>query len=255
MIDKRVATPAEAVGDVKDGSTVLISGFGEAGNPTELVHALIDQGARDLTVVNNNAGNGHYGLAALLAAGRVRKIICSFPRSSRSEVFQEIYQRGEIELEVVPQGTLAERIRAGGAGIAGFYTPTGVGTPLAQGKEERVIDGRAHLLERAIKADVALVKADRADPWGNLTFRMAARNFGPVMCTAARLTIVQVNRIVGLGDIPPESVVTPSVFVHRVVEVAKPISEAKILRGRETPDWVPPHLRSPGRSKGRETRP
>jgi 3-oxoadipate CoA-transferase alpha subunit len=157
MIDKRVATAAEAVKDIRDGSTVLISGFGEAGNPTELIHALVDQGARDLTVVNNNAGNGHYGLAALLEAGRVRKMICSFPRSSRSEVFQEIHKRGDIELEVVPQGTLAERVRAGGAGIGGFYTPTGVGTPLAEGKEMRTIDGRDYLLEEPIRADVALV--------------------------------------------------------------------------------------------------
>ncbi|HEX9702980.1 MAG TPA: 3-oxoacid CoA-transferase subunit A [Rhodospirillales bacterium] len=243
MIDKRVATAAEAVKDIRDGSTVLISGFGEAGNPTELIHALVDQGARDLTVVNNNAGNGHYGLAALLEAGRVRKMICSFPRSSRSEVFQEIHKRGDIELEVVPQGTLAERVRAGGAGIGGFYTPTGVGTPLAEGKEMRTIDGRDYLLEEPIRADVALVKAHLADPWGNLTYRLAARNFGPVMCTAARLTIVQARKIVGLGDIPPEAVVTPSIFVHRVVEIADPASEAKILMGLEKPKWTPPHLR------------
>ncbi|MGH6662141.1 MAG: 3-oxoacid CoA-transferase subunit A [Rhodospirillales bacterium] len=243
MIDKRAKTPAEAVRDVKDGDTVLISGFGEAGNPTELIHAVIDQSTRDLTVVANNAGNGHQGLAALIEAGRVRKIICSFPRSSRSEVFQDVYTRGTIELEVVPQGTLAERIRAGGAGIGGFYTPTGVGTPLAEGKERRTIDGRDYLLELPIRADVALVKAHRADPWGNLTYRKAARNFGPPMCSAAKLTIVQVEKIVGLGDIDPDHVVTPSIFVDRIVEVADPISEAKILLGREKPRWIPPHER------------
>ncbi len=231
MIDKRVATPAEAVADVKDGAVVLVSGFGEAGNPTELVHALIDQGAKDLTVVNNNAGNGRLGLAALLAAGRVRKIICSFPRSSNSDVFQGLYRRGRIELEVVPQGTLAERLRAGGAGIGGFYTPTGAGTPLAEGKEVRAIDGRDYVLEYPIRADVALIKAQRADPWGNLTYRMTARNFAPAMCMAAEITIVQVLEIVGLGAIEPEHVVTPSIFVDRVVEVPDPISEAEILLG------------------------
>lgn len=240
MIDKRVNTPAEAVRGVKDGDTVLISGFGEAGNPTELIHALIDQGTRDLTVVNNNAGNGRYGLAALIGAGRVRKIICSFPRSSRSEVFQEVYRQGRIELEVVPQGTLAERIRAGGAGIGGFYTPTGVGTPLAEGKERRTIGDKDYLLEFPIHADVALVKAHRADPWGNLTYRKAARNFGPSMCAAATLTIVQVEKIVQLGAIDPDHVVTPSIFVDHIVEVTDPISEAKILLGREEPRWTPP---------------
>ena len=231
MIDKRVATPAEAVADVKDGAVVLVSGFGEAGNPTELVHALIDQGAKDLTVVNNNAGNGRLGLAALLAAGRVRKIICSFPRSSNSDVFQGLYEKGRIELEVVPQGTLAERLRAGGAGIGGFYTPTGAGTPLAEGKEVRAIDGRDYVLEFPIRADVALIKAQRADPWGNLTYRMTARNFAPAMCMAAGITIVQVREIVGLGAIEPEHVVTPSIFVDRVVEIPDPISEAEILLG------------------------
>ena len=245
MIDKRVKTPAEAVRDVKDGDTVLISGFGEAGNPTELIHAVIDQGARGLTVVANNAGNGHQGLAALIEAGRVRKIVCSFPRSSRSEVFQSAYSKGAIELEVVPQGTLAERIRAGGAGIGGFYTPTAVGTPLAEGKERRTIDGKDYLLEMPIRADVALVKAHQADPWGNLTYRKAARNFGPPMCSAARLTIVQVEKIVSLGDIDPDHVVTPSIFVDRVVEVADAISEAKILLGREEPRWIPPHQQKP----------
>ena len=232
MIDKRVATPAEAVADIEDGAVVLVSGFGEAGNPTELVHALIDQGAKDLTVVNNNAGNGRLGLAALLAAGRVRKIICSFPRSSHSDVFQGLYRRGRIELEVVAQGTLAERLRAGGAGIGGFYTPTGAGTALAEGQEVRAIAGREYVLEYPIRADVALIKADRADPWGNLIYRMTARNFAPAMCMAAEITIVQVRRIVDLGAIEPEHVVTPSIFVDRVVEIPDPISEAEILLGQ-----------------------
>ncbi len=243
MIDKRVASPAEAVKGVKDGDVVLISGFGEAGNPTELIHAVVDQGTRDLTVVGNNAGNGHQGLAALIEAGCVRKVVCSFPRSSRSEVFQEFYKRGAVELEVVPQGTLAERIRAGGAGIGGFYTPTAVGTPLADGKERRTIDGKDYLLEMPIRADVALVKAHRADPWGNLVYRKAARNFAPPMCMAAKLTIAQVLKIVELGDIDPDHVATPSVFVDRIVEVADPISEAKILLGREERRWIPPHER------------
>ena len=240
MIDKRVPTPADAVRDIEDGAMVLVSGFGDAGNPTELIHALIDQGAKDLTVVNNNAGNGHIGLAALLEAGRVRKIICSYPRSSRSVVFQGLYGRDEIELEVVPQGTLAERLRAGGAGLGGFYTPTGAGTMLAQGKETREIEGVEHVLEHPISADVALIKADRADPWGNLTYRKAARNFAPVMCMAAALTIAQAGEIVDLGGIEPEHVVTPSVYVDRVVEVANPVSEAEIHLGRMENPWAGP---------------
>lgn len=240
MIDKRVKTPADAVRDIEDGVTILLSGFGEAGIPTELVHALIEQGTKDLTVVANNAGNGHVGLAALLEAGRVRKMICSFPRSSHSVVFQELYAAGEIELEVVPQGTLAERLRAGGAGIGGFYTPTGVGTPLAEGKERRAIDGREHVLEFPIRGDVALIKADRADPWGNLTYRKSARNFAPPMCTAADVTIVQVREVAALGAIDPEHVVTPSIFVDRVVEVPDPVSEAKILLGLEENPWAVP---------------
>ncbi len=234
-VDKRIPALADAVRGVPDGAVVAISGFGEAGNPTELVHALIDQGAKDLTVVNNNAGTGHMGLARLLDAGRVRKVICSFPRSAQSVVFQDLYKAGRIELEVVPQGTLAERLRAGGAGIGAFYTPTAAATPLAEGKETRRIDGRDHVLEFPIRADVALIKADKADPWGNLTYRKAARNFAPVMCMAAALTIVQAREIVGLGDIDPEHVITPSIFVDRVVEVADPVSEAAALHQQPSP--------------------
>jgi len=234
-IDKRAPSCTAAVAGVRDGSTVLISGFGEAGNPTELVHALVDQGAADLVVVNNNAGAGRLGLAKLLAAGRVRKVICSFPRSAQSVVFQELYRAGKVELEVVPQGTLAERIRAGGAGIGGFYTPTAAGTSLAQGKETRTIEGRDFVLEYPIRADVALIKAERADPWGNLTYNKSARNFGPVMCMAAALTIVQVRQFVDLGGIDPEHVITPGVFVDRIVEIADPISETAALLAEAGP--------------------
>jgi len=229
IIDKRVPTLADAVQGISDGAVVAISGFGEAGNPTELVHALVEQGASDLTVVNNNAGTGQLGLAKLLAAGQVSKVICSFPRSAKSVVFQDLYKAGKIELEVVPQGTLAERLRASGAGIGGFFTPTSASTPLAEGKETRVIDGKDHVLESPIRADVALIKADKADPWGNLTYRKAARNFAPNMAMAAALTIVQARVIVGLGDIDPEQVVTPSIFVDRIVEVSDPVSEAAAL--------------------------
>ena len=236
MIDKRVSSVAEAVADIGDGAVVLVSGFGEAGNPTELLHALIDHGAKELTVVNNNAGNGHIGLAALLETGRVRKVICSYPRSSHSEVFQSLYTAGEIELETIPQGTLAERMRAAGAGIGGFYTPTTVGTALAQGKESRVIEEREYVLEMPLRADFALIKAETADRWGNLTYRLAARNFGPVMCMAADVTIVQVRRFAELGAIDPETVVTPGIFVNRVAEVPDPISErAAIQRGDTYP--------------------
>ena len=234
MIDKRVASVADAVAGIGDGAVVLISGFGEAGSPSELVHALIDHGAKELTVVNNNAGNGHVGLAALLENGRVRKIICSYPRSSHSEVFQSLYAAGAIELETIPQGTLAERLRAAGAGIGGFYTPTTVGTPLADGKESRVIDGREYVLEYPIRGDFALVKAEVADRWGNLTYRLAARNFGPVMCMAADTTIAQVRRIGELGEIDPETVVTPGIFVDRVVGVPEPMSERAVIERGET---------------------
>jgi 3-oxoadipate CoA-transferase alpha subunit len=219
MIDKRVKDAAAAVAGTKDGATVLIGGFGEAGVPNELVEALIDQGAGDLTIVNNNAGVGRKGIAALLAEGRVRKVICSFPRSRGSVVFEELYEAGRIELEVVPQGTLSERIRAGGAGIGGFYTPTAAGTLLAEGKETRRLNGRDYVLELPIKGELALVKADRADRWGNLTYRKTARNFGPSMAMAAEITAVQVREIVELGALDPEQVITPSIFVHRVVQI------------------------------------
>jgi 3-oxoadipate CoA-transferase alpha subunit len=212
-------TAAEAVTAVEDGATVLVGGFGMAGMPVELIDALIEHGAGDLTIVSNNAGNGDTGLAALLAAGRVRKVICSFPRQSDSWVFDGLYRAGKIELEVVPQGNLAERMRAAGAGIGAFYSPTAVGTPLADGKETRTIDGRDYLLEYPIHGDVALIKAYRADRMGNLVYRKTARNFGPVMATAARTTIAQVSEIVPVGDLDPEAVVTPSIYVDRLVEV------------------------------------
>jgi 3-oxoadipate CoA-transferase alpha subunit len=212
-------TAAEAVTAVEDGATVLVGGFGMAGMPVDLIDALIEHGAGDLTIVSNNAGNGDTGLAALLAAGRVRKVICSFPRQSDSWVFDGLYRAGKIELEVVPQGNLAERMRAAGAGIGAFYSPTAVGTPLADGKETRTIDGREYLLEFPIQGDVALIKAYRADRMGNLVYRKTARNFGPVMATAARITIAQVNEIVDVGALDPEAVVTPSIYVDRLVEV------------------------------------
>jgi len=221
VIDKTVATVGEAVAGIPDGATVMIGGFGRAGQPVELIDALIDQGARDLTIVNNNAGNGDTGLAALLAARRVRKIVCSFPRQSDSWVFDGLYREGAIELELVPQGNLAERIRAAGAGIGAFYTPTGVGTALAEGKEEREIDGRRYILEYPLRADFALISALRADRWGNLVYRETARNFGPIMAMAAKTTVVQVDELVPLGGIDPETVVTPGLFVDRVVAVGE----------------------------------
>ena len=209
----------EAVLDIADGSTVLVGGFGMAGMPVHLIDALIRQGATELTVVSNNAGNGDTGLAALLDAGRVRKMVCSFPRQSDSWVFDRLYRAGKVELEVVPQGNLAERMRAAGAGIGAFFSPTGVGTPLAEGKEARTIDGRDYVLEYPIKGDVALISAHRADGMGNLVYRKTARNFGPVMATAAATTIVQVDEVVPTGDLDPEAVVTPSVYVDRIVRV------------------------------------
>ena len=226
MIDKIVATPAQALADVPDGATVMIGGFGTAGLPNELTEALLAQGARELTIVNNNAGNGDTGLAALLAAGRVRKIICSFPRQADSHHFDRLYRAGKIELELVPQGNLAERIRAAGAGIGAFFTPTGYGTELAKGKETREIGGRLYVLEHPISADYALIKAERGGRWGNLTYRMTARNFGPVMAMAARTTVASVHEIVELGALDPEAVVTPGLFVHRVVRVERAVTQA-----------------------------
>lgn len=217
MIDKISSSLAAAVADIHDGATVLIGGFGTAGMPSALIDALIDHGTRDLVIVNNNAGNGDTGLAALLKARRVRKIICSFPRQADSHVFDALYRAGEIELELTPQGNLAERIRAAGAGIGGFFTPTSHGTLLADGKETRLIDGRHYVLEYPIHADFALIKALRGDRWGNLVYRMTARNFGPIMAMAARCTIAQVSEVVELGALDPEAIVTPGIFVQRVV--------------------------------------
>lgn len=219
MIDKTVPDLAQAVAGIPDGATVMIGGFGNAGMPKALIDALIEQGARDLTIVNNNAGNGDTGLAALLAAGRVKKIICSFPRQADSHVFDGLYRAGKIELELTPQGNLAERIRAAGAGIGGFFTPTGYGTLLAESKETRVIDGRHYVLESPIHADFALIKALKGDRWGNLVYRKAARNFGPIMAMAAKCAIAQVDEVVELGALDPEVIVTPGIFVQRVVQV------------------------------------
>jgi len=221
MINKIVASVEAALADVPDGATVMIGGFGSAGLPAELIDGLMAQGARDLVIVNNNAGNGDTGLAALLQARRVRKIICSFPRQIDSHVFDGLYRKGQIELELVPQGNLAERIRAAGAGIGAFYTPTGYGTELARGKETRVIDGRGHVLELPIHADFALIKAERGDRWGNLVYRKTARNFGPIMATAAKVTVATVHEVIELGSLDPEAIVTPGIFVSRVVPIAR----------------------------------
>jgi len=218
VINKIIPSLEEAVADIHDGATVMIGGFGNAGMPSALIDALIAQGARDLTIVNNNAGNGDTGLAALLKARQVRKIICSFPRQTDSHVFDGLYRSGEIELELTPQGNLAERIRAAGAGIGGFFTPTGYGTLLAEGKETRLIDGRHYVLESPIHADFALIKALRGDRWGNLVYRKTARNFGPIMAMAAKCAIAQVSEIVELGELDPENIVTPGIFVQRVVK-------------------------------------
>ena len=226
MINKLMPSLAQAVADVPDGATVMIGGFGTAGLPNELTEALIEQGARDLVIVNNNAGNGETGLAALIKAKRVRKIICSFPRQVDSHQFDAQYRSGELELELVPQGNLAERIRAAGAGIGAFFTPTGYGTPLAEGKETRVINGRPYVLEYPIHADYAFIKAERGDRWGNLTYRMTARNFGPVMATAARVTVATVHEVVELGTLDPEAVVTPGLFVQRLVRIDRQATQA-----------------------------
>ncbi|WP_298494885.1 3-oxoacid CoA-transferase subunit A [uncultured Maritimibacter sp.] len=229
-MDKRIPSPAEAVAQIPDGATVMIGGFGGSGAPIELIHALIDQGARHLTVINNNAGNGHVGLAALIEQGRVDKLICSFPRSADPVAFVEAYKAGKIALEIVPQGTLAERIRAGGAGIPAFYTPTAFGTEVAEGKQIDSFEGRSYVRELWLKADYALIKGELGDPHGNLTYRMAARNFNPIMATAARVTIAQVSRVVDLGGIDPEHVITPGIFVQHVVEVANPAQEEELNR-------------------------
>ena len=221
MIDKIAASVEAALQGIPDGATVMIGGFGGAGQPAELIDGLIAHGARDLTIVNNNAGSGEVGLAALLKTGRVRKIICSFPRQVDSQIFDGLYRSGKLELELVPQGNLAERIRAAGAGIGGFFTPTGYGTELAKGKETREIDGRMYVLESPIHADVALIKAEAGDRWGNLVYRKTARNFGPIMAMAARLTVASVHDIVELGGLDPEHIVTPGIFVQRVVQVAR----------------------------------
>lgn len=226
MINKIADSVAAALTGIKDGATVLIGGFGTAGIPGELIDGLIEQGARDLTVVNNNAGNGDFGLAALLKAGRVRKILCSFPRQADSYVFDELYRSGKLELELVPQGNLAERLRAAGAGVGAFFCPTAFGTELAKGKETREINGRQYVLEYPIYGDVALIKAETGDRWGNLTYRKAARNFGPVMATAAKRTIASVHEIVELGELDPEAIVTPGIFVSQILKIDRVATQA-----------------------------
>jgi 3-oxoadipate CoA-transferase alpha subunit len=226
MINKIAQSVADALDGIQDGATVMIGGFGTAGIPNELVDGLIAQGAKDLVIVNNNAGNGEAGLAALLKAGRVRKVICSFPRQADSHVFDALYRGGKIELELVPQGNLAERIRAAGAGIGGFFTPTGYGTELAAGKETREIDGRQYVFESPIHGDVALIKAERGDRWGNLLYRMAARNFGPVMAMACKRTVASVHEIAELGELDPEHIVTPGIFVHKIVKIERQATQA-----------------------------
>jgi 3-oxoadipate CoA-transferase alpha subunit len=226
MINKIAPSITEALAEVKDGSTVMIGGFGTAGIPNELIDGLIAQGAKDLVIVNNNAGNGETGLAALLKAGQVRKIICSFPRQADSQIFDGLYRSGKLELELVPQGNLAERIRAAGAGIGAFFSPTGYGTELAKGKETREINGKFYVLEMPIHADVALIKAESGDRWGNLVYRKAARNFGPVMASAAKMTVATVHEVVELGALNPENIVTPGIFVSKIVKIDRVATEA-----------------------------
>ena len=236
MINKKYSSIADTVADIYDGATVMVGGFGASGSPIELIHALIDQGAKDLTVINNNTGNGEVGLAALIGNGQVRKMICSFPRSSQSKVFPELYKQGRIELELVPQGTLAERIRSAGAGIPAFYTPTTVGTVLAEGKESREFDGRTYVMEPWLLADFALIKCETADAVGNLTYNKTARNFSPLMCMAATTTIVQTKKLLPPGEIDPENVITPGIFVDRIVEVPQPVHEDTLIAaGRSYP--------------------
>jgi 3-oxoadipate CoA-transferase alpha subunit len=226
MINKIAPSITAALAEVKDGSTVMIGGFGTAGIPNELIDGLIAQGAKDLVIVNNNAGNGESGLAALLKAGQVRKVICSFPRQADSHIFDALYRSGKIELELVPQGNLAERIRAAGAGVGAFFSPTGYGTELAKGKETREINGKFYVLEMPIYGDVALIKAESGDRWGNLLYRKAARNFGPVMATAAKMTVATVHEIVELGELDPENIVTPGIFVSKIVKIDRVATEA-----------------------------
>ena len=234
MIDKRIEHLSDAVSDIKDGSSIMIGGFGEAGSPIELIHALIDQGASDLTVISNNTGSGEIGLAALLKARRVSKVICSFPKSANSKVFPELYAEGFTELELVPQGTLAERIRAGGAGIPAFYTPTAVGTRLADGKEQREFNGRPYLLEHGLTADFALIKGLSADSHGNVIYNKTARNFSPIMAMAASIAIVQAKHVVEPGELDPETVITPGIFVERVVEIGQPAHESELIAAGAT---------------------
>ena len=226
MINKITDSIAEALSGIQDGATVLIGGFGTSGNPVELINGLIAHGARDLTIVNNNAGNGDTGLAALLKSGQVRRIICSFPRQVERWVFDELYRSGKIELGLVPQGNLAERMRAAGAGIGAFFCPTAYGTELAEGKETREINGKHYVLEYPIHGDVALIKAEKGDRWGNLTYRMSARNFGPVMATAAKFTVATVHEVVELGELDPEAIVTPGIYVHKVVPIERVATQA-----------------------------
>jgi 3-oxoadipate CoA-transferase, alpha subunit len=237
MIDKQIESLDQAVADISDGSTIMIGGFGEAGSPIELIHALIDKGAKNLTVVSNNTGNGEVGLAALIKHKQVSKMICSFPRTAQSTVFPDLYRKGEIELELVPQGTLAERIRAGGAGVPAFYTSSSVNTPLAEGKETREIDGKSYVLEYGLKADYSFVKCHRADRYGNLTYNKTGRNFGPIMCMAANTAIVQTNKILEVGEIDPEVVITPGIFVSRVVRVTNPVFENELLKEGRSYPW------------------
>ncbi len=228
-INKIMNEMSDLLSDVFDGATIMIGGFGEAGSPIELLHGLIDNGAKNLTIIANNAGNGRVGLGALIGQNQVKKVICSFARSAKGITFPELYAKGKIELEVVPQGTLAERIRAAGAGIPGFYTATGVGTPLAEGKEEKLFNGKKYILENALHADFAFVKADVADRYGNLTYNKTARNFNPIMCMAAKQSIVQVRNIIDPKDTNPEQVVTPGIFVNRIIKIENPIIESKAI--------------------------
>ncbi len=234
MINKQVANAAEAVADVFDGATIMIGGFGEAGSPIELIHALIDQGATNLTIINNNTGSGEVGLAALIKAKRVSKMICSYPRTANSTVFPELYHNGEIELELVPQGTLAERIRAGGSGIPAFYTPSAFGTPLGEDKEARSFNGRDYILEYGLTSDFALIKGLTADQHGNVVYNKTARNFAPIMAMAGKITILQAKHVVNPGELDPEIIITPGIFVNRIIEVSTPAVESDLIAAGET---------------------